>query len=300
MKARELTRAFVVGLVICLSTSITEAQKLKVFISVDMEGITGVVHTDQTSVTGSDYSRARKWMTEDVNAAILGALDAGATEIIVNDSHGSMRNILLSDLHPAASLISGSPKPLLQMDGIDSSVDAVMFIGYHPRAGTMNGILDHTISGGIVRSIVINGMEMPEVGINALIAGHYNVPVVLVAGDKAVCDQAREILGNSVVTVAVKEAIGRYAAMNLSLEKAHQLIRQQAKIALEKRKQIQPFKLTAPYRIELTYHTSSMADNGSAVPGAKRLSPRTVQIESNDMITGFRLLMLLITLGRET
>jgi D-amino peptidase len=278
----------------------TEAQKLKVLISVDMEGITGVVHTDQTSATGSDYSRARKWMTEDVNAAILGALDAGATEIIVNDSHGSMRNILPSDLHPAASLISGSPKPLLQMDGIDSSVDAVMFIGYHPRAGTMNGILDHTISGGIVRSIVINGMEMPEVGINALIAGHYNVPVVLVAGDKAVCDQTREILGNNVITAAVKEATGRYAAMNLSLEKAHQLIRQRAKSALEKRGQIRPFKLTAPYRIELTYHTSSMADNASAVPGVKRLSPRTLQVESNDMITGFRLLMLLITLGRET
>lgn len=299
MKAKTVQGVILFVFLFFLSSP-SEAQKLKIYISVDMEGITGVVHTDQTSATGSDYSRGRKWMAEDVNAAILGALDAGATEIIVNDSHGSMRNILPSDLHPAATLITGMPKPLLQMEGIDESFDAVMFIGYHPRAGTINGILDHTIAGAVVRSVTINGAEMPEVGINALIAGHYNVPVVLVAGDRAVCDQAKEILGNSVATAAVKEAIGRYAAMNLSLERAHQLIRQQAKSALERRRQIQPFKLTAPYRIELAYHTSAQADNAMAVPGVRRLNPRTVQVEASDMVAGFKLLWLLITLGRET
>jgi D-amino peptidase len=287
---------FSIVLLIFLSSDPCVAQKLKVFISVDMEGITGVVHGEQTG-TGPEYNMARKWMAEDVNAAILGALDAGATEIIVNDSHGSMRNILPTDLHPAAFLISGSPKPLGMMQGIDSTVDAAMFIGYHAKAGTVNAILDHTISGSAVFSIKINGMEMPELGINALIGGYFNVPVVLVAGDKAVCDQTNEVLGNKVVTAPVKEAIGRYAAKNLSLEKAHQLIRQQAKAALERRKEIQSFKLRGPYQIELTCHTSSQADNAAIVPGVKRLNPRTLQIESNDVLSVIKLLRLLITLG---
>lgn len=307
-----ITRIVKIGLalflLISLSTGITEAkpeayqplaeQKLKVYISVDMEGITGIVHGDQAGA-GSDYNLARKWMTEDVNAAIQGALDAGATEIIVNDSHGDMRNILLSDLNPAATLITGSPKPFGMMQGIDATFDAVMFIGYHAKAGTMDGVLDHTISGGTVYSVKINGIEMPELGINALAAGYFNVPVVLVTGDKAVCEQAREILGDKVVTATVKEGIGRYAAKTLSLEKSHQLIRQQTKAALEKRKDIKPYELSAPYRFELAYFRSSQADNAMLVPGVKRINARAVQIESDDYIVGYKFLRALISLGRE-
>jgi len=298
MHTRMIERVLALLLLISLLAGITEAQKLKVYISVDMEGITGVVHGDQTGA-GPDYAMARKWMTEDVNAAIQGALDAGATEIIVNDSHGDMRNILLSDLNPAATLITGSPKPLGMMQGIDATVDAAMFIGYHAKAGTMDGVLDHTISGGTVYSVKINGIEMPELGINALAAGYFNVPVVLVTGDKAVCEQTKEILGDKVVTVAVKEGIGRYAAKTLSLEKSHQLIHQQAKAALEKRKDIKPYKLSTPYRFELTYLRSSQADNAMLIPGVKRINPRAVQIESDDYIVGYKFLRALIALGRE-
>ncbi len=285
-------------LLVCLSLAMAQAQKLKVFISVDMEGITGVVHGDQTGA-GADYNMARKWMTDDVNAAILGALDAGATEIIVNDSHGDMRNILPSELHAAATLISGTPKPLGMMQGIDAPCDAAMFIGYHARAGTADGVLDHTISGGTVYAIKINGIEMPELGINALVAGYYNVPVVLVSGDQAVCGQTKEVLGDKVVTAQVKEAIGRYAAKNLSFEKARQLMRQQAKAAIEKRKEIKPYKLTAPYRFELGYLRSSQADNAMSVPGVRRVNPRAVQVESDDYVVGYRFLRALISFGRE-
>jgi len=294
----QLIRTVLAGLLIAVLATTTQAQKLKVFISVDMEGITGVVHGEQTG-TGPDYNIARKWMTEDVNAAILGALDAGATEIIVNDSHGSMRNILFSDLNPAATLISGTPKPLGMMQGIDATCDVAMFIGYHARAGTINGTLDHTISGGTVYSVKINDIEMPELGINALVAGYYNVPVVLVSGDKAVCDQTREVLGDKVLAAQVKEAIGRYAAKNLSFEKARQLIRQQAKAAIEKRKEIKPYKLTVPYRYELSYVRSSQADNAMFVPGIKRLNARTIQFEADDYIVGYRLLRGAISLGSE-
>ena len=285
-------------IVLFLATSVTSAQKLKVFISVDMEGITGVVSADQTGA-GPDYGMARKWMTDDANAAILGALDAGATEIVVNDSHGDMRNILPGELNSNASLISGSPKPFGMMQGIDATIDAVMLVGYHARAGTIDGVLDHTISSAVVHSIKINGIEMPELGINALIAGYYNVPVVMLSGDRAACEQAKEVLGDKMVVAQVKEAIGRTAAKHLSFESARKLIRQQAKTAIEKRKELKPYKLSAPYRFELAYFRTSQTDNALSVPGVKRISPRAVQFDSDDYITGCKLLRALISLGRD-
>ena len=298
MLTRTILKALAFFSLICLTTAMSEAQKLKIFISVDLEGITGVVHGDQTG-TGPEYSMARKWMTEDANAAILGALEAGATEIVVNDSHGDMRNILPGELHQAATLISGAPKPMGMMQGIDATFDGALFVGYHAKAGTMNGVLDHTISGGTVYYVKINGTEMPELGINGLVAGHFNVPVILVSGDRAACEQAKEVLGDKVMTAQVKEAIGRYAAKNLSFEKARQLIRQQAKAAIEKRKEMKPYKLAAPYRFELAYLRSSQADNVMALPGVKRISPRAVQIESDDYVMGYRFLRALISLGRD-
>ena len=285
-------------LVVILAAS-SQAQKLKVFISVDMEGITGLVHSDQVGRGGSDYQMARRWMTEEANAAIQGALDAGATEVIVNDSHGDMRNLILVDLHPAATLITGSPKPLSMMQGIDASFDAVVFIGYHAKEGTIDGVLDHTISGGTVASVKVNGIEMPELGLNALIAGYYNVPVVFISGDKAVCDQAKEILGDRIVTVAVKEGIGKRAAKSMPLKKAHETIRQQVKVALEKRKESRVYKLNAPYRFELVYFRSSQAEMPANVPGVKRTGAKTIQFESNDVIEGFKFLRALIALGRD-
>lgn len=280
-------------------TATSQAQKLKVFISVDMEGITGLVSSDQVGRGGSDYQMARRWMTEEANAAIQGALDAGATEVIVNDSHGDMRNLILADLNPAATLITGSPKPLSMMQGIDASYDAAVFIGYHPKEGTIDGVLDHTISGGAVASVRVNGTEMPELGLNALIAGYYNVPVVFIAGDKAVCDQAKEILGERIVTVAVKEGIGRRAAKSMPLKKAHETIRQQVKVALEKRKEAKVYKLNAPYRFELSYFRSSQAEMPANVPGVKRANAKTIQFEANDFIEGFKFLRALIALGRD-
>jgi D-amino peptidase len=299
MISRSTARLIVVCITALLAVSVSVSQKIKVYMSVDMEGITGVVHTDQTTVAGGDYGIARRWMTEDVNAAILGALDAGATEIVVNDSHGDMRNIIAGDLHPAASLISGSPKPMGMMEGIDASFDAVLFVGYHAKAGTADATLDHTISSATVYSITINGIEMPELGINALVAGYFNVPVVMVSGDKAVCGQAKEILGDKVLTAQVKEAIGRVAAKHLPFESARKLIRQQAKSAIEKRKDAKVHKLAAPYVFELSYLRTSQADNAVSVPGVKRLGARSIQLESGDYVAGYKFLRALISLGRD-
>lgn len=288
-------------LIICslmLNTSYSQ-QKLKVFISVDMEGITGLVHGDQVTPGAVDYNTSRKWMTEEANAAIQGALDAGATEIIVNDSHSNMRNLILSDLNPNAYLITGSPKPLSMMQGIDNTFDAAVFIGYHSKEGTTNSTLDHTYSGASVASIKINGIEMPELGLNAVIAGSFNVPVVFLSGDKEVCKQAKDLLGDEVVTVAVKEGIGRYAAKTLPLIKAHQLIREQVAISLSKRKEMKPYILKAPFVYTLEFFRSSFADNAMVFPGVKRLDAKTVQIESSNVVEGFKFFRGLVSVGRD-
>ena len=275
------------------------AQKLKVFISVDMEGITGLVHGDQVGRGGSDYQMARRWMTEEANAAIQGALDAGATEVIVNDSHGDMRNLILADLHPAATLITGSPKPYSMMQGLDATFDAVVYVGYHPREGTYDGVLDHTMSGGTVYYVKVNGVEMPELGLNSLIAGYYNVPVVFIAGDKAACEQAKELLGDNIATVAVKEGIGKRAAKSMPQKKAQEAIRAQVKVGIDKRKEMRIYKLNAPYTFEMAYFRTSQAEGPSLIPGVKRLNPKTVQFETKDYLEGFKLMRALISLGND-
>jgi D-amino peptidase len=269
----------------------------KVFISVDMEGIWGVVHGNQTSSDSPEYGAARKWMAEDVNAVIAGLFEAGAVEVVVNDSHGSMRNIVADSLDPRASLISGTPKPLSMMQGIDASFNACIFVGYHARAGTAPAVLDHTISGGVVRAIRVNGLEMPELGLNAAIAGYFNVPVIMLTGDTETCAQAKSILGESLVTVAVKEAQGRYAAKNLPLDEARKRLKEGAREALQKKGQAAAFRLNPPFKFELELNNSALAEPPTLIYLVKRTSPRTVEFSSDDYLQGFKLLRALIGLA---
>jgi len=285
------------ALSLLFSFAAAEKAPLKVFISVDMEGIWGVVHSDQVSSDTRDYSYARKWMAEDVNAVIEGLFEAGATEIVVNDSHGGMRNILPQDFHPKASLISGSPKPLLMMQGIDASFAACIFVGYHARAGTEAAILDHTISGAAMRAIRINGMELPELGINGAIAGYFKVPVIMLSGDAETCKQAKTVLGNEIVTVAVKEGIGRTAAKLLPAEEARRLLKEGAKQALLKRDKIVPLRLGPPLNFELEFHNSTQAELPSLLPQVKRPSARMVTFTSGDYLEGVKLMRAIIALA---
>jgi len=240
----------------------------KVFISVDMEGITGVVNWEDVSRTGKDYDYFRRIMTEETNAAIEGALAAGATEIIVRDSHGSARNILPGLLNRNARLIrdwSRGPKGM--MEGIDESFDAVIFIGYHAKAGTPDALLDHTSSGNVT-DFSINGTSMPEAGYNALIAGLYDVPVVFAAGDRALTEQVRELLGE-VETVAVKEGIGS-ATLSLHPEVSREQIRAGVERALRNLDRYKPLKWSPPYTLVLKIKDEEVVYNGSFFPGARR------------------------------
>lgn len=298
MKRTPVALSVVFLLSICFALAADQQKAgLKIYISVDMEGISGVVHSDQVSSGTAEYAATRKWMAQDINAAVEGALAAGATEVVVNDSHSSMRNVDPDDLHPQAILISGSPKSLSMMQGIDSSFAACLFIGYHAKAGTENAILDHTISSSVVRSIKVNGIEMPELGLNAAIAGYYGVPVILVSGDTAVCRQAGEILGKDVVTVAVKEAYGRLAAKLVPMDEARRLITAGVKEALGKLPRIKSYKLAPPYNFELGYHVSAQADMGAMIPGAKRIDAWTLAFRADDYLEGFRALRALISLA---
>lgn len=255
---------------------------LKVFISVDMEGISGVVTSEECSRSGKDYQLFRTIMTEETNAAVEGAILAGAVSVVVRDSHGSARNILPHLLHPKAILIrdwSGGPKSM--MEGMDETFDAAVFIGYHAKAGTPDAIIEHT-SSGIVTDMSINGISLPEAGYNALIAGHYNVPVVFVAGDKAVCKQVEGIFGK-VETVAVKDAIGG-AAVCLHPKVAQDKIREGVKTALLQRGEFKPYTLKPPYTLKLRLKTEKQVYNGSFYPGAKRTGDWELTFVSDDIM----------------
>ncbi len=292
-------RKTVVALLIAgwvLAGQAAQKKGLKVFVSADMEGIWGIVNGEQVS-PGGDYGAARSWMVSDVNAVVEGLFQGGATEVVVNDSHGSMRNIVASDLDRRASLITGTPKPLSMMQGIDPSFDAVIFVGYHARAGSAPAILDHTISSATVRAIRINGKELPEMGINGAIAGYYGVPVVMLSGDTETCAQAKAIFGNEFVTAPVKEAIGRNAARLLPRAEATTTLMGAAREALAKRATIAPYKLSAPYTFELELNTSLQAEAPTLIPGVKRAGPRIVTFSATDYIEGFKLLRALIALA---
>lgn len=259
---------------------------MKIYVSADLEGISGITHWDETGKEGGeDYQRARRLMTREVNAAIEGALQAGAIEVVVNDSHGNMRNLLIEEVHPAARLISGSPKPFSMVEGLDASFGAAFFIGYHARAAS-RGVLSHTYTGSVAEYRV-NGRVVGETGMNAAVAGEYGVPVVLVSGDSTVVEEARALLG-PVETVAVKEYVARNAAASLPPEKVHALLREAARRAVERARDIQPFRVERPVEIQIRFTHSGLADAAELMPGALRVGEVTVAYRAPDFLTAYR------------
>jgi len=271
------------------------AKGLKVFISVDLEGICGVINWDETGQGGPDYPLFRKLMTEEANAAIEGALAAGATEILVRDSHGSGRNILPDLLRPEARLLRDwTYGPLSMMEGIDKTFDAVIFIGYHARAGTPDAVLKHTMTTSLY-DVILNGKKMPEAGFNGAIAGYFGVPVVLISGDQAIAQQARELFGD-VETAVVNEAIAT-AGIMLHPQKARDLIRQKTTAALKRLKDFKPYRLLPPYNLEVVYADEVNAVKASWIPGAVRSAPRSISFTSNDFMEMLKLWRLARNVG---
>jgi D-amino peptidase len=234
-------------------------------------------------------------MTGELNAAIEGALAGGASEVLVNDSHDSMRNILIEELNHSVQLISGSPKPLSMMQGIDDSFHAAFFIGYHAQAGTAYSVLDHTYSSSTVYQVSLNGHPMGETGLNAALAGYFGVPVVLVTGDKLLTEEAVALLGPMEV-VAVKESYGRSAARCLVPEEAHQLIRQAAQRALSRGGK--PFVVEPPITLTVDFVSSAHLDMAELIPGINRVSGRRIEFIHDDFLTIYKVWRAMLTLAR--
>ena len=259
----------------------------KVFISVDMEGISGVVDRDQTSATGRDYERFRKLMTAEANAAIDGARDAGATHVTVNDSHGTHRNLLIEELHAPAELISNNIKPMGMMAGLDASYAAAIFIGYHAKAGSAEGVLAHTGNGSTIADLRINGRSVGEGGMNIHAAGALGVPVVLVSGDQAAIAEVRELVPD-IEGVQVKEAIGTAAARSLRPEEAVRLIREGVARAIRRRGEIEPVPAGLPARFEVSFTDPSLALMAEQIPTVERTGPHTIAFAADDYLEGYR------------
>jgi D-amino peptidase len=272
---------------------------VKVLISADMEGTCGVVSwvhvqppeygTEPSST--AEYERARVRMTREVNAAIEGALAGGADEVIVNDSHDGMRNLIPEELHPSCRFISGNDKPLGMMQGIDlDGIGAVFYTGYHAKAGTPNAPLAHTWTGWI-NDVRIDGRSTGEFGINAVVAGHYGVPVTLVTGDVRAVEQTRELLGETVVGVPVKEGLSTFAALHLHPVKAQELIRSGAERAVRAAATVQPFRLPAGATVEVEFDHQTRADQAAYITGVERGGERFVRyrpVDGVEFIYSFR------------
>ena len=257
---------------------------MKILIATDMEGITGVVNWDQVTPGHYEYPRFRKLMTQDVNAAIAGAFEAGATEVIVADGHWNGANILIEEFDARARLNSGTDAPHSMMQGIDESFDGVMYVGYHARQGSANAVCDHTWSSTCVTSLWLNDMLVGEFGLNGALAGYYGVPVIMVSGDQTACGQTVELLGE-LETAVVKQATGRYSAECLAPEVSQKLILEAARRAvlnLSRGKAPEPFIVDTPVLVTVEFRSSDMADRALRMPGTQRDGTR-ISIEMPDM-----------------
>lgn len=263
---------------------------MRVFISVDMEGASGVTDPDDVIPFGMEYQRCREFMTGDANAAIAGAFDAGAEFVQVNDSHWIMRNLIVDKLDRRARHIKGFSKPMCMMQGLDDTFNAAVFVGYHACAGTEGGVLDHTLLGKEVMNVYLNGEATGETRINAAIAGEYGVPVVLVAGDAAVCEEAKRVLGDDLETVAVKDGIDKTTANLLHPEVAQEMIREATARALKNLDKRKPYVLKPPITVAFDWGMTSTAANVAMIPGVQRTGPRTTEYTANSMTEAWRMM----------
>lgn len=258
---------------------------MNVLVSVDIEGITGVVHADMMSPEQREYNRGRKLMTDDANAAIEGLTQAGADYILVIDGHGPMRNLVFEDMHPASHLMTGSAnsRDHCQLEGADSrEFDAAVFVGYHAMAKTYNAIHPHTIAGAAVHELRVNGEPHGETGINAAVLGSMGIPVVMVTGDTTTCAEAHRFLGDEIQTVAVKDSVGRNSAICRPPSATLPEITEAAKKALENRGEVKPYLQGQSIQFELDFLTMLQCDRAAQVSGVERVSPVTIRIEGDN------------------
>jgi D-amino peptidase len=271
-----------------------QGKKMKIYISADMEGVVGVVTQEQLGPSGFEYQRAREFMTEEVKAAIDAAFEAGATEIVVSDSHGNGQNLLIEKLPRNITLVRAFPRPLTMMQGIDETFDGVIFLGYHTSTTNPQGVRAHTMSSATLADVRLNGVSMPEAGVNAAIAGHFNVPVIMISGDDAIVKEAGALLGG-IEGAVVKWAIGFHSARTLMPEAAYELIRQKVKQAIGRIKDFKPYKIKAPVQLDVRFKNYRPSEVLSYLSIVERTDSHSVRFMGKDMIEVSKFLEFIMT-----
>ncbi|MBN2354966.1 M55 family metallopeptidase [candidate division KSB1 bacterium] len=270
---------------------------MRIYISADMEGVNGVVLREHIDPSCKEYDIARQWMTAEVNAAVEGAVAAGATDVVVNDSHHHMANLLVDKLHPAARLVCGPGKPFSMVQDLDDSFAAAFFIGYHAKFGTPTAVQDHIFAYSQYHGVWINTIAVGELGLNAGMAGHFGVPVALVSGDKAVCEEARA-LNKKIHTVAVKEGRGRHNALCYPFTQTVAAIRAESEKAARNAKTIAPVRFDPPLILKVQFQKVELADYASLLPSSKRMDAFTLCCEVDDYAQLYRSFLAFTKLGR--
>ncbi|MBM4188725.1 MAG: hypothetical protein FJ206_15590 [Gemmatimonadetes bacterium] len=267
---------------------------IKVFLSVDMEGITGVATGDQLSPAGFEYGRFREFMTADVLAAIQGAREAGATQFVVADAHGNQLNLLIERFSADVTIVRGSPRPLGMMAGIDSTFSAAMFIGYHSATTNPTGVRAHTLSSATFAAVELNGRAVAESDINTAIAGGFGVPVVLVSGDDAAVAEVRQQVGD-VEGAVVKRSLGFHSAATMTPEAGQALIRARAKAAIGRLRDFRPRPINGAVTVDITYKNYTPAEAMALLPGVERRTAHAVRYQARSLFDAVRFLQFSTT-----
>jgi D-amino peptidase len=273
------------------------AGAVKVYVSIDMEGVAGVAHLQQVMRGSDDYPESRRLMTEEANAAVAGAFDGGAAEVVVNDAHGTMYNLVAEAMDPRAELVIGSPKTLSMMEGFGPGFGVALFVAYHAAAGAQAAVLDHTYSGRLIYDCRVNGESWTEAELNAAFAGTFGVPVGLVTGDDKACEVAAKLPG--VRAVVVKRGLGRNVAQGLHPSVARERIREGAagSVRAAVAGGLSPFRPDPPFVLEADLANSGCADLCSLMPGTDRVGARTVRFRTEDFREAFRCVLAWTYLG---
>jgi D-amino peptidase len=260
---------------------------MKIFISADIEGVSGVATNVQLK-KNDEYQRFRRLMTQDVNAAIDGAFEGGATEVLVADGHGNMSNILIEELDDRAQLVSGSNRVMCQLEGLDDSFDAIMFVGHHGReSGSERTVISHTLAGICVGEMRINGRAVGETELNASVAGELGVPAIFISGDDAYVKEVKETLPN-VEAAIVKYGIDRFSAKLISPKQTKELIREKAKAAVENIKNAKPYVVEGTITFEIDFKGPNQALMTTTIPNVELIGPRTIRFTSDDLVAAYK------------
>jgi len=270
---------------------------MRVLVSVDMEGIAGVVDGEDVRPGHPEYERNRKLLTAEASAAVRGVIDYEPTaQVLVSEAHAGFRNLLPDQLDRRAELLRGKPKPDGMMSGLADGVAAAVFIGYHGKAGTPRSVLAHTIHGGVVADVRCNGRSLGELGLNAALAAHSNVPAVMVAGDDSVAAEAAEVVPG-MHAVVVKRALGSSAAASLHPDEACDRIELEVPKALADRDSVRPPRFDGQVELEVEVLAPRMTERALLVPGVERRDSRTLRYTAPDFPTAYRITQLIAMLG---